>query len=110
MSEKREKSLKFRVSDDEKILIYEQMEKLELTNFSQYSRQMLTKGKVIKKDYKELRDLISELGRIGNNINQIAKIANQTQHISENQVIRILEEEKKIQEIVRRKISKLIRD
>ena len=110
MSKKRTIQKKFLVNEDENVSISEQMEKLELTNFSQYARQMLTKGKVIKKDYHELRNLISELGRIGNNINQFAKIANQTQHVSQDQVDRILEEQKEIKRIVRLNITKLINE
>lgn len=41
----------------------------------------------VSRDTKALRELAAEIGRIGNNLNQLARIANQTGHIrSENAI------------------------
>lgn len=67
------KKLSFRVSEEEYNTIKNNAEKAEL-KISEYLRKISTDEKIIKID---LSALIIELGRIGNNINQIAKQVNQ---------------------------------
>ena len=62
-----------RLSKNEYLQIQRKMELANTTNFSSYSRRMLTEGLVIHKDFSDLKELIKQLSMIGNNINQIAK-------------------------------------
>lgn len=52
------------------------MNKVGIKNLSSYIRKMAIDGYIIKQDFKLLKEYLVELNRIGNNINQIAKIAN----------------------------------
>lgn len=72
----------FRVSEEENSLIQKKMELANTTNFEKFARQMLMDGLVIHKDFSDIRSLIAELSRIGNNINQIAKKVNATGNFS----------------------------
>lgn len=67
-----------RLSKNEYLQIQRKMELANTTNFSSYSRRMLTEGLVIHKDFSDLKELIKQLSMIGNNINQIAKKLNGT--------------------------------
>lgn len=71
------------VTEEEKEMIKEKMEQYGTDNMSGYIRKMAIDGYVIKKDYSELKDLIYEIGKIGTNINQIAKRVNTTSSIYE---------------------------
>lgn len=52
------------------------MNQAGIRNFSLYARHMLLSGMTIHTDFSDLRNLIGELGKIGNNINQLAHKAN----------------------------------
>lgn len=52
------------------------MRQLGVENKSAYLRKMAMDGYVIKQDFSNLRGMISELNKIGSNVNQIAKVAN----------------------------------
>ena len=84
---KKEKELKrshcamLRFTDTEYEIITENADKAELP-LAEYLRRQVMKGKVIAKyeivaDVPELKKLISEFGKIGSNLNQIAKYFNQ---------------------------------
>lgn len=52
------------------------MQAAGIQNKSAYLRKMALNGYIIRQDYSVLKKFINELNRIGNNLNQIAKIAN----------------------------------
>ena len=72
------------VSEDESRIIKEKMEAINLKNFSNYARYMLTTGKVTTIDYSELTQLRTEINRIGVNINQIVKYINMSEEVSKD--------------------------
>lgn len=88
MKQNRERELLKRLflTPDEWDLISEKMQSCGTTNFSAYARKMLIDGYVVKTDFSYMKELISELGAIGRNINQIAKVANSTRNIREAEV------------------------
>ena len=73
---KRDVVIKFRVTPEERKLIESKMAQLGTSNMAAYLRKMSIDGYVIKLDIPELREMVSQLRRIGNNINQIAKRVN----------------------------------
>ena len=73
---KREVVIKFRVTPEERKLIESKMSQLGTTNMAAYLRKMSIDGNIVKLDLPELREMVSQLRRIGNNINQIAKRVN----------------------------------
>ncbi len=58
---------------------------------STYARMRLTGGQVPKaiigRDQRALRELANEIARVGNNLNQLAKIANQTGRIEQGKAL-----------------------
>lgn len=73
----------FFINDDERNRIEKQMTKAGIDNFSTFARLMLTTGQVKVIHFEEVIALRKELNRIGVNINQIAKVANTDEMITE---------------------------
>jgi hypothetical protein len=73
-------------TENELEILEKNMEVAHTTNFSLYARKMLLDGVVVHKDFRELRNLVHELNRIGVNINQIAKKANETESVVRHDV------------------------
>ena len=67
--------------DEELALIKKKMDKANIKNKSDYIRQMCIYGKVINFDDLHFRKCFTALDRMGKNLNQIAKVANQTDSI-----------------------------
>ena len=78
MSEKRVRNLKqeFYISQSEAEFLKEKMKEAGIKNKSAYLRKMALDGYIIHQDYTNLKSVADELNRLGNNLNQIAKIAN----------------------------------
>ena len=74
----REVQVKFRVTAHEKELIKERMKMCGIKNMARFLRLMAINGCIINTDYSELKARNYELHKIGVNINQIAKKANET--------------------------------
>ena len=77
----REIQLKFRVSPGERALIEKRMEQAGTVNMAAYLRKMAVDGYVLRLDLSELKEMISLLRRCSNNLNQVAKRANETGRI-----------------------------
>jgi len=96
------------VTTDEKEMIHAKMQQLGTGNFGAYARKMLIDGYIIKKDYSEIKKLTAELGKIGSNINQLAKRANQNRNVSADEIRNILVKQFEIERLVKATLSKLI--
>lgn len=83
----REILLKVYVSEEEHDLIRQKMAQTGVDNFSLYARKMLIDGYVIRKDYASLKALTKEIGSLSRSINQIAKRANETRSVYEQDII-----------------------
>jgi len=77
----REIQLKFRVSPQERVLIERRMEQVGTANMAAYLRKMSIDGYVLRLDLPELKEMVSLLRRCSNNLNQVAKRANETGRI-----------------------------
>lgn len=66
----------FYFSEQEAQFLDTKMKEAGIQNKSAYLRKMALDGYIIRKDYTELKSLIYELHRIGNNLNQMTKVAN----------------------------------
>ncbi|EIQ7064290.1 plasmid mobilization relaxosome protein MobC [Enterococcus faecalis] len=71
-----------RLSERENYLLKYKMNQAGIRNFSLYARHMLLSGMTIHTDFSDLRNLIGELAKIGNNINQLAHKANSTNSVA----------------------------
>ena len=70
---KRSIQMLFRVTPQERALIYHKMAIVRMNSFQAYARQMATNGYIVDTDVSELKDLAAELQKITVNIRQILK-------------------------------------
>jgi len=96
------------VTKEEKKNIHEKMEQLSTGNFGAYARKMLIDGTIIKKDYSEIKKLTAELGKIGSNINQLAKRANESRNVTKDEIRNIVVHQFEIEKLVKATLSKLL--
>ena len=75
---KRNVQIKFRVTEKERSLIEEKMKQVPTNNMEAYLRKMAIDGYIIQIDHSDIKKMTAELQKIGVNINQIAKRANAT--------------------------------
>jgi len=80
---KREITLKFRVTEAERDLIYEKMGLLNTNNLAAYMRKIAIDGYIINVDNSDLKTIAAEMQKIGVNINQIARRVNSANRIYE---------------------------
>ena len=73
--------IKFRVNELEKEKIKERMKECGIWNMARYLRTMAINGCIIKPDTTDIKETNYELHKIGVNINQIAKKANEAGNI-----------------------------
>jgi len=73
--------LKVRVTEAERGLINKKMEMAQISNREAYLRKMACDGYVVRIDFADLRELVRLLSNTTNNLNQIAKRANETRSI-----------------------------
>lgn len=78
-------------------------------NFQNYARHLLLAGEIKFVDYTELKQLKWEINKIGNNINQVVKLANQFEDISQEDIEDLLKTIKQIEMLVGNKLEEEIR-
>lgn len=95
MSEKqnrvRQKQRILRLTEEENELLKKRINDSPYDNFQNYARHMLLAGSIHYVDYSELQQLKWEVNKIGNNINQMAKLANQFEEISQEDIEDLLD-------------------
>lgn len=102
---KRDIQKKFRVNEEENKIIKEKMNKLGTNDFGAYARKMLIDGYIIKTDHIEIRNLIREINKIGVNINQIAKRANETNRVYEDDIKELKGELEEVWQLLKSNLS-----
>jgi hypothetical protein len=87
---------------EEATFLKQKMQEAGIRNKSAYLRKMALDGYIIRVDFTELQKFTDALNRIGNNLNQIAKVANTYGEVSvlevkefEAEVIKILDQAEK---------------
>ena len=84
--------LKVRLTDEENDLLKKNIESSGIKNKSSYVRKMILDGYIIRQDYGVLKECVAALGRIGNNLNQLAKVANTYHDINIPELRRLADE------------------
>jgi len=74
------------VSEYERDLIEQKMRQTGIRNMGAFLRKMAIDGYVVNLDLSDVRELISLLRNATNNLNQIAKRANETRNIYETDI------------------------
>lgn len=83
---KRTVQIKFRVTEEERALIEEKMKLIPTRNMEAYLRKMAIDGYVIQVDHSDIKAMTAEIQKIGVNINQIARRANATGNIYQEDI------------------------
>jgi uncharacterized protein (DUF1778 family) len=104
----RKEQLIVRVTEEEKQLIQKKMEQFGTDNFSRYARKILIDGYVIRLDLSDFQKLSGEVNAIGTNINQIAKVANTTGRVYENDIAKIKERVDEVWRLLKSFLSELL--
>ena len=103
---KRNIKIELYVTEYEKELIHQKMKELPTTNFSSYARKMLIDGEIISlNSSSELKQLIYEINKIGVNINQLTKLANETKNINKSMLQDIVVMQEGLQKIIIEKVE-----
>lgn len=93
---KRAIQIKFTVNEEEKKLIEQRQELSGIKNKGVFYRKMLIDGVVVNTDLSAIKEVTVAMNRIGTNINQIARRANQTGRVYADDLKDI---DKKVEEI-----------
>lgn len=87
----RDKRITLRFSDEEYQYFKQKKEKAKAINYTDFVLKAVSDMDIFVLDVKPVLQTLTELNRIGNNINQIAKVTNETRNIYKNEV-KILQE------------------
>ena len=92
----REIMLRFRVTPEERSMIEKRMAQLGTTNMAAYLRKIAIDRYVVKLDLPELRELVSLLRRVSNNVNQIARRVNETGRVYDADIECVVENQERL--------------
>lgn len=107
---KRNLQLHFMVDEQERNIIDEKMKIIGTQNLGSYLRRMAIYGYMVELDMQPLNQLTVELSRIGNNLNQLTKRANETGNIYIDDIEVLNDDIKKIKEDIRKFTNTLFDD
>ena len=85
------------------------MEKANKKNFGAFAREILLTGEINLINFDEIKKLRYELNRIGNNINQIVKRANEDGKVEKNQLVEILKFQNQLEEEINKLLNEKIK-
>lgn len=94
-----------RFSKEENDYLKKKIKKSPFNNFQNYARILCLTGEIKFTDYSELYRLNSEVNRIGNNVNQLARLAHQFKEISNEDVQQLLEMMHEVKALVTEKLK-----
>ena len=86
----------FKVSPDEDAAIRQKMKALGIRNRSTYLRAMMLNGYLLKLDLQEMHEAVRLMGKMGGNINQIARRLNEHGSIYETEMDEIVDEQREL--------------
>ena len=101
VNRQRNKQLHFMVNKEEWEIIDKKMELIGISNIGAYLRRMAVYGYMIEVDVEPLGELSSQLNRIGHNVNQLSKRANETGNIYIDDIKKISEDINEMKELIR---------
>ena len=92
---------------DERALLEREMREAGTTNMGAYLRKMALDGYILRLDLPELKEMLSQLRYMGNNVNQIAKRANEVGVIDEMDIRGVSKRQERMLEQMARLLEKL---
>lgn len=109
MNRKRKIQKIFCVDEKENELIRRKMEKANKENFGSFAREILLTEEINLINFDEIKKLRYELNRIGNNINQIVKRANEDGKVEKSQLVEILKFQNQLEEEINKLLNEKIK-
>ncbi len=104
----RKKQIKLYVTEKEYNSIKIKMKQFGTEKFSVYARKMLIDGYVIKlNNIYEFKKIIYEINKIGVNINQLTKLANENKNISKSIVNSIIKKQEELHQLVNERLAEI---
>ena len=97
----------FYATKEEADIIHQRMEEAGVKNKCAYLREMAVNGYIINVELHDVKEMTGLLGRYGNNINQIAKKANETNNITADDVEKLRNEVESLSHILSQYLSTL---
>ena len=107
MNDNYNEEIKFRISPKDKTKIQVKMKQANISNMSAYIRKMAIDGMIIRLQISEIKELLRLMRIFGNNLNQIAKVANSTKYVTKREVEEIKEYQDKIWQLLKTLLNKL---
>ena len=77
----RKNNIHFMVNDAERDVIHQRMEEAGINNMRAFMLKIVTDGQIVRMELDSVKEMVRLLSNATNNINQIAKRANQTGNI-----------------------------
>jgi hypothetical protein len=96
----RNKQLKFWFTEDEIKIIKLKKEQSGIENMTDFIIASVCQSQIFAVDTSPLYAIADEISKVGTNINQIAKVANTTGHIYENEIKELQTKTEKIENVV----------
>jgi len=103
----RKNQINLYLSDKEMYILKAKMQEAGTNNMSQYIRQLIIYHEIYLVEFDDIRQMNTELGRIGNNINQIAHKMNSTGVAYKDDVEEVKERLNQIWQLQKSILSKL---
>ena len=82
----------FRLTDQEKDYLDNKLQQLNISNREAYCRKMVLEGQIIQIDTQPVKEVRRLLANLTNNMNQIAKHANETGSVHDTELMAVIEE------------------
>lgn len=98
-----------RFSKEENDVINRKIEKSFYPNFQNFALHLLIQGEIRHVDYSELNKLTTEIHKIGINLNQMARLANQFHEISSEDIKDLTNEVQHLHALVQNELTQLIK-
>ncbi len=105
---KRDRSVRFRVSQEEYDLIKARMDAIGTKNLEAFLRKMALDGMIVRLDMPELKRMISLLGYMGNNVNQIAKRLNEIGKYYDTDIEDVIKNQEQLISLAKSVFEKLV--
>ena len=100
----------FKVSPEEDVAIRQKMKAFGVQNRSTYLRAMMLNGYLLKLDMQEMHEAVRLMGKMGSNINQIARRLNEHGSIYETEMDEIVDAQRELKELLNQILQRLGHD
>jgi len=98
----------FYLNDAEMTELRKKLDESKVINREEFIREMLFDGQIIRIEFAEIREMISLLRNSTNNLNQLAKKANETQNIYERDVVELRQNYEVLMSVMKDFYAKLV--